>query len=97
MEPSDDATRLADLVAYDLPLEREVFGTSQPSAIQSAVDASCRRHLGAGIERYEFFSSSIGSVHGVVLSDGRAVVVKDHGPGSALVSQGSRRASGRPG
>ena len=61
-----------------LPVEHDVFGTERPEEIAGAVDAWCRVHLGAPIERYEFFESSSGSVHGVLLTDGRAVVVKGH-------------------
>jgi Ser/Thr protein kinase RdoA (MazF antagonist) len=62
----------------DLPLERSLFGTVDPDAIAAAVDGWCRVHLGAGIARYRFFDASSGSVHGVELADGRAVVVKGH-------------------
>jgi hypothetical protein len=40
------------------------------------VDRFCVRSLGAAIERYEFFSTSVHSVHGLRLSDRRRVVVK---------------------
>ena len=70
--------RLAAWGFPDLPLERELFAASEPVAIAAAVDAWCRAHLGAGVEEYVFFESSSGSVHGVRLVDGRAVVVKGH-------------------
>jgi len=57
-------------------LEREVFSTVQPEAIAEAVGDFCRLHLGASVNRYEFFATSVGSVHGVLLEDGRRVVVK---------------------
>jgi Ser/Thr protein kinase RdoA (MazF antagonist) len=57
-----------------------IFGTADPDAIAAAVDAFCVRVLGASVRRYRFFISSIASVHGVVLSDGRDVVVKAHQP-----------------
>ena len=72
------AARLREWGALDLPVEREVFGSALPEELAAAVDAWCRAHLGAPIERYEFFESSSGSVHGVVLTDGRSVVVKGH-------------------
>jgi hypothetical protein len=62
----------------DLPVEREIFGSALPEEIADAVDTWCRVHLGAPVDRYEFFESSSGSVHGVLLTDGRAVVVKGH-------------------
>jgi Ser/Thr protein kinase RdoA (MazF antagonist) len=72
------AARLREWGGLDLPVERGVFGSAQPQELASAVDRWCREHLGAPIERYEFFESSSGSVHGVVLTDGRSVVVKAH-------------------
>jgi Ser/Thr protein kinase RdoA (MazF antagonist) len=72
------AARLHEWGALDLPVERAVFGTARPEDLAAAVDDWCREHLGAPIERYEFFESSSGSVHGVVLRDGRSVVVKGH-------------------
>ena len=72
------AARLREWGTSSLPVEREVFGTERPEEIAGAVDAWCRVHLGAPIERYEFFESSSGSVHGVLLTDGRTVVVKGH-------------------
>jgi hypothetical protein len=63
-----------------LPLEQTTFGTTDPNGIAAAVDTWCARNLGAGIEHYEFFDSSSGSVHGVALGDGRRVVVKVHRP-----------------
>jgi hypothetical protein len=62
----------------DLPLERELFGSADPEAIAGTVDSHCRALVGAGIDHYEFFDSSSGSVHGVTLTDGRRVVVKGH-------------------
>lgn len=62
-------------------VERSVFGTADPGAIVEAMDAFCIRHLGAAIDRYIFYRSSIASVHGVALADGRRVVVKARQPG----------------
>jgi hypothetical protein len=45
-------------------VERSVFGMSDPVVIVGAVDAFCRTHLGASIDRYTFYRSSIASVHG---------------------------------
>ena len=61
-----------------LPNEAALFGTEDPDAVATSVDAWCTEHLGSGIARYRFFDSSSGSVHGVELTDGRAVVVKGH-------------------
>jgi hypothetical protein len=59
-------------------VERDIFGTSAPDAIADQVDAFCRTHLEAAIARYEFYASSVGSVHGLQLADDRRVVVKAH-------------------
>jgi Ser/Thr protein kinase RdoA (MazF antagonist) len=74
-------TRLERWGMYDLPLEREVFGSVDPDRIAEAVSQWCLTHLGARIAQYHFFESSSGSVHGVALTDGRDVVVKVHRPG----------------
>ena len=81
---SNRASVIAEAFAEREPyLEREVFATVQPEAIAQAVDSFCRAHLGAGIVEYEFFATSVGSVHGVRLTDGRRVVVKVHRTDSA--------------
>jgi hypothetical protein len=58
------------------PLERDVFGTTDPERIATLVDRFCGQRLGARIAGYEFFATSAGSVHGVRLRDRRRVVVK---------------------
>lgn len=76
---SNGASVIAAAFAEREPyLEREVFATVQPEAIAQAVDSFCRAHLGAGVDEYEFFATSIGSVHGVRLTYGQRVVVKAH-------------------
>jgi hypothetical protein len=57
-------------------LEQGIFGTGDPNRIAAMVGGFCFRFLGAAVERYEFFSSSAQSVHGVRLTDGRGVVLK---------------------
>ena len=68
----------AEFGGWDGPryLEEEVFGTGDPDRIAICVDRFCSRALGSSIERYEFFATSVMSVHGVRLVDGRRVVVK---------------------
>ncbi len=61
----------------------EVFEDPDPAQIAAALDAFCRRSLGASIERSELFQASVGSVHGLRLDDGRRVVIKAHRPGTA--------------
>jgi hypothetical protein len=57
-------------------LERDVFATADPHRIAALVDSFCRERLGAGMSAYEFFATSVASVHGLRLRDGRRVVVK---------------------
>jgi hypothetical protein len=63
---------------FELPLEESVFGTADPDRLAGAVSEWCADNLGAEIARYRFFDSSSGSVHGVMLTDDRDVVVKVH-------------------
>jgi hypothetical protein len=63
----------------DLPhVVRDVFPDPTPDAIAAALDAYCRRALGAPIDATEFTAAGVGSVHGLRLADGRRVVVKVH-------------------
>lgn len=57
-------------------LERDVFGTTDPNRIVALVDEFCRHHLGGGVGGYEFFATSVGSVHGLRFDNGRRVVIK---------------------
>jgi len=59
-------------------LERDVFGTVDAGRIAAIVDDFCHEHLGARVAGYEFFATSIGSVHGLRLEDDRRVVLKAH-------------------
>ena len=66
---------------WTCPWSGQLFADRRiPTTSPPAVDTWCRDEPGAGIARYRFFDSSSGSVHGVVLTDGRAVVVKGHRP-----------------
>ena len=59
-----------------MTLEEELFGTADPDGVAACVDRFCARALGSPVERREFSASSVMSVHGVRLLDGRHVVVK---------------------
>jgi len=61
-------------------VELAIFESDDAAVIAGAIDAFCRRHLGAGVAGGLFHQSSIGSVTGVTLADGRRVVIKVHQP-----------------
>jgi len=67
---------------YETLLERErsMYGTADPQEIARLIGAFCVAHLGAGIDASVFYASSQGGVSGIVLADGRRVVVKAHAP-----------------
>jgi hypothetical protein len=60
--------------------ELDVFASADARAIIDQVDRFCRQHLGSGLAGYLFYSGTVGSTHGVVLADGREVVVKIRPP-----------------
>jgi hypothetical protein len=76
--------RLLDAVTAsmndDATVERDVFGTSDALQAVAAIEAFCLRHLGGTVQDCLFYTSSIGCVAGVVLGDGRRLVVKAHQP-----------------
>ena len=59
-----------------LSTEEAVFGTRDPSAIESLLVEFCTSQLGSDIAHGLFYSSSVGCVAGVELGDGRGVVIK---------------------
>jgi hypothetical protein len=61
-------------------VEIAIFESDDAAAIAETIDAFCDRHLGARVARGLFHQSSIGSVTGVALADGRRVVIKAHQP-----------------
>ena len=62
----------------DKSIEREVFGTDNPSTITAILDRFCRERLGSGIGQGLFAEKTIGAVYGFRLEDGRRVVLKGH-------------------
>jgi hypothetical protein len=80
--------RLADIVAQHLAewgaspahVELAIYGTDDPNVIAREIDSFCRARLGTGVANGLFHQSSIGSVTGVRLEDGRQVVIKAHQP-----------------
>jgi hypothetical protein len=61
-------------------VELAVFETGDATVIGETINSFCLQVLGAGVQRGLFHQSSIGSVTGVLLEDGRAVVIKAHQP-----------------
>src|SRR5664279_3000445 len=68
-----------------LHLERRIFGSTDPASIAQKVEVFCVEQLGAPVVDCLFWKSSMGSVSGVVLADGRRVVIKAHPPSVAKV------------
>jgi hypothetical protein len=64
--------------SYRPRLESDVYGTTDPSSIVETINAFCCAELGSAIDRYEFYSVGVGSTQGLLLDDGRRVVVKVH-------------------
>jgi len=60
--------------------ERSMYGTADPLEIAGLVNALCADRLGAAVAAGLFYASSQGGVCGLVLADGRRVVVKAHAP-----------------
>ncbi len=65
------------------PVDRACFGTTDAAAIAALTDQFLRRELGAGVGEPRFYVTSTGCALGVVLDDGRPVVLKAHQPVTA--------------
>ena len=63
-----------------LEWERAMYGSADAEEIAHQIDAFCATHLGSHIETYMFYTSSQSGVSGVLLADGRRVVLKAHTP-----------------
>src|SRR5262245_24416350 len=61
-------------------VELDIFATDRAEQIVDVIDAFCLTHLGAKLAGYLFYGSSVGSTHGVRLTDGREVVIKARPP-----------------
>ncbi|HKE18952.1 MAG TPA: hypothetical protein VKB80_28960 [Kofleriaceae bacterium] len=61
-------------------VEHETFGTDDPRAIAASLERLVADSLGAAVARCLFYRTSVGSVAGVELGDGRRVVIKAHQP-----------------
>ncbi len=76
IEGAADETELAEISGT----ERAVYGSVTPHELQAFLDAWARLRLGSPIGRVRFRAGRIDVVWGVELEDGRAVVIKTHGP-----------------
>jgi hypothetical protein len=61
-------------------VELAIFECANAGSIARFLNVFCMRNLGFPIVRGLFHQSSVGSVTGVVLDDGRSVVIKGHQP-----------------
>jgi hypothetical protein len=61
-------------------VELAIYGTDDAAVIAATINSICVETLGAPVRRGLFHQSSIGAVTGVVLVDGRSVVIKAHQP-----------------
>ena len=77
------AADLATWAPHPPHVELAIYGTADAAVIAAALDGLCAAALGARIAGARFYGSSVGSVAGVVLADGREVVTKAHQPGTA--------------
>jgi hypothetical protein len=69
------------LATWDEPVvEPVIFGDASPSTIATAFETLVATRLPTTIVDAIFYQSSVGAVAGVVLADGRRVVVKAHAP-----------------
>ncbi len=59
-------------------VETEIFGTADAEAVAAMVEAAVVERIGATVERCLFWQVSVGCVAGVVLGDGRELVLKAH-------------------
>jgi hypothetical protein len=65
-------------------VELAIYDSADASFIAETLNEFCLRSLGSPVARGLFHQSSIGSVTGVVLDDGRSVVIKAHQPDRSL-------------
>lgn len=59
-------------------VEDDVFGSHEAADVERELARFCRGELGAAPVEAVFYEASVGSVSGLLLDDGRCVVVKGH-------------------
>lgn len=74
-------TSLESVLAFaDLgPVEVEVFGTTEPAGIAALLSSLVTVATGANVRGGRWYTSSVAAVAGVVLDDGREIVVRTYG------------------
>jgi Phosphotransferase enzyme family len=77
---------IADFINQDdMPfVEQAIFGSGNAQQIAEQMNAFCATHLGSSVDEYLFYESSQGAVSGILLGDGRKVVLKAHQPDRSL-------------
>lgn len=71
----------AALATWDDPVvDRAIYGTVDPAEIAAIADDFVHTHLGVRVAGHLFFTTSVGSVHGVRLTDDRRVILKVYPP-----------------
>jgi hypothetical protein len=74
------AAHLREWEASPAFVELAIFECADAYSIAGILNAFCMRNLGSPIAGGLFHQSSVGSVTGVILDDGRSVVIKAHQP-----------------
>ena len=71
-----------ELATWDTPVvEPAIFETADPASIAAAIGTHVAVSLGSPVAEAFFYRASVGSVAGLILGDGRRVVLKAHQPG----------------
>lgn len=73
------------LTGHDVPFpEAAVFGTAEPERITEELERFCTAEVGAAVSDCLFLESGQASVFGLLLDDGRKVVLRAHPPTQPL-------------
>jgi len=74
------AAHLAEWEPYPAFVELAIYDSADASFVAKTLNEFCLRTLGSPVARSLFHQSSIGSVTGILLEDGRSIVIKAHQP-----------------
>jgi len=78
VDPHAEAIVAGAISAWMSPLEETLLGTADPPEIVRLLDGFCVSNLGDRLGTLMFYRRGVGAVFGLVLRDGRRVVVKVH-------------------